>query len=107
MTLNTKQRELLRRLTLNDETALSVVMSGKTPGWKTLLDDQTRALVRLAGLVALECENATFQVAWDTAWAAGVSDEEILETIIAVAPLVGTTRIASALSRVEAALDNG
>jgi 4-carboxymuconolactone decarboxylase len=105
--LTTEHRELLRRLTLNDETALSVVMSGKTPSLKTLLDDKTRALVRVAGLVALDCETASLQVGWDAAWAAGSSDEEILETIIAVAPLVGTTRIASALPRVEAALNNG
>jgi alkylhydroperoxidase/carboxymuconolactone decarboxylase family protein YurZ len=103
MALTTNHRELMRRLALCDEGTLSKVMSGRIPG-EALLDHHTRALVRLAGLVALGSETASFQVARDEAWAAGADDEEILETVIVVAPFVGTTRIASIIPQLDAAM---
>jgi alkylhydroperoxidase/carboxymuconolactone decarboxylase family protein YurZ len=99
MPLNTEHRELVRRLTLNDEGALSEVMSGDSPGSAALLDDRTRALVRLAALVALDSEVASFQAARDAAWAVGVIDEEIVDTVVAVAPIVGSARIDSIVPR--------
>jgi 4-carboxymuconolactone decarboxylase len=106
MTLGTEHRELIRRLTLNDEQALSDVMSGRNPDAVTLLDERARALVRLAGLVALDSESASLQAARDAAWAAGVEDEEIVDAVVAVAPIVGTARIASIVPRLATILAN-
>jgi len=102
--LEAQQRELLRRLTLNDEQALRDVMTGRTPGSDALLDDKNRALVKLAALVALDSETASLQVGVDVAHAAGAADEEIIETVLVIAPIVGTTRISSANPRLAAVL---
>jgi len=104
MTLRTEHRELIRRLTLNDERALRNVMSGQDSDAVTLLDERTRALVRLAGLVALDSESTSLQAVRDAAWAAGAADEEIVDTVLAVAPIVGTTRIASVVPRLSTIL---
>ena len=104
MTLGSEHRELLRRLTLNDEKTLRQVISGRNVG-RQLLDDQTRALVKLAGLVALEAGIASLQVARDEVWATGAGDEEIVDTVLAVAPIVGTRRVASTAPRLAIALE--
>lgn len=100
-------RELLRRLTLNDESALALVLGGRDPAVDSLIDNRTRTLVRLAGLVALDSETASLQAAVDRARAAGVSNEEIVETVLMVAPIVGATRIGSVAPRLALALEAG
>jgi alkylhydroperoxidase/carboxymuconolactone decarboxylase family protein YurZ len=105
MTLKSEQRRLLRRLTLNDEPALADVMAGRVPGESGLIDDKTRSLVRIAGLVALDANTPSLQAAVDNAFAAGAEDEEILEVILAVAPIVGSSRISSMLPRVHRTLE--
>jgi 4-carboxymuconolactone decarboxylase len=101
MALGTEHRELLRRLTLNDERALRHAMASN----QQLLDDRTRALVRIAGLVALDAEIASLQLARDEVWRAGAGDEEIVDTVVAVAAIVGATRIASTIPRLAITLD--
>ena len=102
--LEAQQRELLRRLTLNDETAVKDVMTERIPGSNSLLDAKNRALVKLAALVALDSETASLQAGVDVAHAAGAADEEIVETVLVIAPIVGTTRISSANPRLAALL---
>ena len=60
------------------------------------LDDKTRALVRLAGLIALEAAPASYQWGVASAVAAGATDEEIVGVLVAVAPVVGMARAGSA-----------
>lgn len=107
MALGPEHRKLLRRLTLNDERALKGVLSGRKQGKETLLDDRTRALVRVAGLVALDAEGASFQVARDEVLATGAGDEEIVDTVVSVAPIVGMTRTASIVPRLATVLKTG
>lgn len=104
MSLGTEHRELLRRLTLNDEKTLRQVVSGRKG---SLLDDRTRALVKLAGLVALDAQIASLQVAREEVWATGIGDEAIVDTVIAVAQIVGATRVASTIPRLAIMLDSG
>lgn len=106
MTLGKQHRELLRRLTLNDEKMLGHVVSGRKVGNRALLDDQTRALVKVAGLVALEAEISSLQVGRDEVWASGAGNEEIVDTVIAIAPIVGSTALASTIPRLTIALDS-
>jgi alkylhydroperoxidase/carboxymuconolactone decarboxylase family protein YurZ len=54
--------------------------------------------------VALDSETQSLAAAIDAAHAAGAGDEEILETVLVIAPIVGTTRASSALPRLEEAL---
>ncbi|HXV72287.1 MAG TPA: hypothetical protein VEB69_12925 [Acidimicrobiia bacterium] len=106
MALRKDHRELLRRLTLNDERTLRQVISGSKESKQQLLDDRTRALVRLAGLVALGAEIASLQVARDEILKVGAGDEEIVDTVLAVSSIIGITRVESAIPRLAIALDN-
>ncbi|HEU4895379.1 MAG TPA: hypothetical protein VFT85_06040 [Acidimicrobiia bacterium] len=106
MTLKPEHRELLRRLTLNDVETLRKAVSGSEPGAPSLLDEKTGALVKLAGLVALEAEIASLQVVRDEVWAAGGGDEAIVGTVMAVAPIVGTARVAAIVPRLAIALSS-
>lgn len=102
--MKSEHRELLRRLTLSDEVALTDVMAGRLPGSRILLEDRTRSLVRLAGLVALDAKTSSLQASIETALAAGASDEEVVEVVLVVAPIVGSSRISSVLPRLRRAL---
>ncbi|HSO49247.1 MAG TPA: hypothetical protein VLS86_01760 [Acidimicrobiia bacterium] len=95
--LTSAQRELLRRLALNDERALSDVIIGSNPLVSDLLDDKTRALVRLAGVITVGPEETSLRAAVDSARGSGARDEEILGTVISIAPMVGGTIISLAL----------
>lgn len=106
MSLGTDQRELLRKLTLNDEKTLRLAVSGRKIGTRDLLDDRTRALVKFAGLVALDAQIASLQVARDEVWKTGAGDEAIIDTVMAVAHVVGATRIAAAVPRLVITLDS-
>ncbi len=55
--------ELLRRLALNDEAALATALDGLDQSGDALIDDRTRSLVRIAGLVALDSGTASLQAA--------------------------------------------
>ena len=79
-------------------------MSGRDPGPDTLLDDKTRALVKLAALVALDSRTATLRAGVDLAHATGAEDEEIIETALVIANIVGTTRIGAARPRLATVL---
>lgn len=97
------QLELLRRLTLSDDHALSQVMSGQGVECP-LLDERTSALVRLAGQVAMEGNVASFQWAVDTALAAGAEDAEIVDVLPVIASIVGVARVNAATRTLATAL---
>ncbi|HEU4319664.1 MAG TPA: carboxymuconolactone decarboxylase family protein [Acidimicrobiia bacterium] len=103
--MKSEQRQLLRRLTLSDDAALADVMSGRLSGETDLLDDKTRGLVRVAGLVALDAKDSLLSAVIETAFGAGANDEEIVEVMLAVAPIVGSSRISSVLPRVSRVLE--
>jgi alkylhydroperoxidase/carboxymuconolactone decarboxylase family protein YurZ len=92
--------ELLRRLTLGDENAFDNLAHDEVACG---LDHRTSALVLIAALVALEAEGASYQVAIDRAHAAGLDDEEILEAVVVISPLVGAARLGSAVPELSAA----
>lgn len=87
-------QRLLRHLTLGDEAAVDQLMRGQVA---SQLDHKRSALVGVAALVALDAGSLSYQVAIDNAHAAGVYDEEIVEAVMAISPLVGAARIGSAL----------
>jgi len=92
-----EQERLLRLLALNDEATVSAVVGASLTAQDTpALDDKTRALVRLAGLIALEAAPASYQWGVASAVAAGATDEEIVGVLVAVAPVVGMVRAGSA-----------
>lgn len=97
-------QRLLRLLTIGEETAVDQALHGLEP---SRLDPKTSTLVMIAALVATEGDGTSYQSAIDRAHVAGASDDEIRGTLTAIGPLVGSARIASAISVVSLALSDG
>ena len=68
------------------------------------LDGQTLMLVRIAALVAVDAPPASYLLNLGVAGEVGVGPEEIRGVLAAVAPIVGTPRVASATGNVARAL---
>ena len=100
-----KYKENLRRLALNDERFVdSVLGMGRDTVEVSQLDQKTHALVRLAASLAMDAALSSYQSTVEMALAAGASFDEIVGTLIAVAPTVGLTRAVSAAPELALAL---
>ena len=77
-------------------TAASVEASG--------LDPQTLMLVRIAALVAVDAPPSSYLLNLGAATEMGVDGERVRDVLAAVAPTVGTARVASAVGNVVRAL---
>ena len=98
-------KENLRRLALNDERFVdSVLGMGRDTVEVSQLDQKTHALVRLAASLAMDAAISSYQSTVELALAAGASFDEIVGTLIAVAPTVGLTRAVSAAPELALAL---
>jgi 4-carboxymuconolactone decarboxylase len=69
------------------------------------LDGKSLMLVRVAALVAVDAPPISYAVNLDFARDAGVDAEQLRAVLMAVAPIVGTARIASATTNIAEALD--
>ena len=68
------------------------------------LDGQTLVLVRIAALVAVDAPPASYMLNLGAAGEVGVDEEQVRGVLAAVAPIVGTARVASATGNIVAAL---
>lgn len=103
--MDERLEELLRRLALSDEATVESVLEmrlSEPPGGG--LDVKTTALVRLAGLMALQASRPSYEWGVSLAVAAGASDEEVVGVLIALAPIVGSVRMYGALNGIAAAI---
>ncbi len=98
-------QETLRRLALNDERFVEAVlgMGGGTVE-DSRLDHKTHALVRLAASFAIDAAPSSYQANTEMALAAGADIDEIVGTLIAVAPTIGLARVVSAAPELALAL---
>ena len=95
------REETLRRLGLEDESAVESMFAMRLDNVEASgLDPKTHALVRLSALAALGAAPVSFQSNVEAALAAGVTDDEIVGTLIAVAPVIGLARVISATPKV-------
>lgn len=98
-------KDRLRSLAMNDERFVESVLAIDVNGVEiSRLDPKTHALVRLGALLAIDAAPATYQWNVDAALSAGASVDEVVGTLVAVAPTVGVTRVVSAASEVALAL---
>jgi 4-carboxymuconolactone decarboxylase len=92
--------EHLRRLALHDETLIESVLAMRlkraSPDRAQRLTPKTHALVRLAALLALGAAPVSYQWSVEAALEADATTEEILGTMIAVAPISGIARVVQA-----------
>ena len=83
--------DLLARMTAD-----SVEVSG--------LDEQAIMLVRIAALVAVDAPPGSYLLNLEMAGNVGLSAEHVSGVLAAIAPIVGTARVASATGRIVEAL---
>ncbi len=68
------------------------------------LDDRTMMLVRIAALVAVDAPPASYLLNLGAAGDVGVDEEQVRGVLAAVAPVVGTARVAAAAGNIARAL---
>jgi 4-carboxymuconolactone decarboxylase len=103
--MSADHEERLRRLALHDDRLIqSMLAIPPGPVEASGLDQKICALVRLGALVALDAACVSYQ--WGVQWAlaAGATADEIVGTLMAVAPITGVTRIVAAAPEVALAL---
>jgi 4-carboxymuconolactone decarboxylase len=71
---------------------------------QSTLDAQSVMIARIAALVAVDAPPISYLVNLGAAGEAGVDAETVQGVLIAVAPIVGTARVASAASKMARAL---
>jgi len=74
-------------------------------GAASSLDVQTLALVRIAALAAVDAPPVSYLLNLAAASEVGIDPEEVRGVLIAIAPIVGTARVASATGKIVDALD--
>ena len=68
------------------------------------LDERTLMLVRIAALVAVDAPPVSYLLNLEVAGKVGVDEEQVRGVLTAIAPIVGTARVASAASKMVRAL---
>jgi alkylhydroperoxidase/carboxymuconolactone decarboxylase family protein YurZ len=98
-------RTALRSLAINDERFIERVLSMRLDdldGWR--LDPKAHAAARLGALIALDAAPATYQWNTSNALSSGVTADEIVGALIAVAPIVGIAKVVSAAQEIALAI---
>jgi alkylhydroperoxidase/carboxymuconolactone decarboxylase family protein YurZ len=96
--------EGLRRLVLHDEGCIQSMLGIHLRDNALGLEPRTQALVRLGGLVAMGAAPLSYHWAAEAALDAGATAEDVVGTLIAVAPISGLARVISATSEVAMAI---
>ncbi|HSJ43166.1 MAG TPA: carboxymuconolactone decarboxylase family protein [Euzebyales bacterium] len=100
-----ERERTLRRLALHDDDVIRSILAVDTGTWKvSCIDPRTHALVRLGALIALDAPVVAYQACTATAVAAGATADDIVDALIAVAPLTGEARLVAAASALALAI---
>lgn len=88
------------------ETPVLDLMAGMTAGSAAAsgLDPETLMLVRIAALVAVDAPTVSYVLNLDAAAELDVDPERVRGVLAAIAPVVGTARVASAMTKIAEAL---
>jgi 4-carboxymuconolactone decarboxylase len=97
--------ELLRRLALNDEKSVGMVLaSSSSTGAEVALVPKVDLLVRLGALVAVGAATPSLRRTVELALAAGATEAEIVGVLVAVAPTVGLARVVDTAPKLATAI---
>ena len=93
--------------TQSGDTPLLDLLTGMTASSleSTSLDPRSLMLVRIAALVAVDAPPASYMLNLGAAGELGVTADEVEGLLAGVAPIVGTTRIVSAVGKLMRSLD--
>jgi 4-carboxymuconolactone decarboxylase len=106
MSQTVRFQETLRRLAMIDEGFVEDQAGlGLGPAAASALDPKTAALLRVAASVALGSPAVCLEWSTGRALAAGASEDEIADVLLAIAPVAGLGRVVCAAPGVAAALD--
>jgi alkylhydroperoxidase/carboxymuconolactone decarboxylase family protein YurZ len=97
-------KEHLRRLALHDDALLDITTADGSAFAKSVVDERTETLVRVAATIAVDAAPSSFQHAVTHALAAGATSEQIVATLEAVAPVTGAARVVQCVPKVALAL---
>ncbi len=95
---------LLRRLALNDEESVGMVLASGSDAGPAPLLPKVDLLVQLGALLALGAATSSLRATVDRAVEAGATESEIVGVLIAVAPAVGLARVVSTAPRLATAI---
>jgi alkylhydroperoxidase/carboxymuconolactone decarboxylase family protein YurZ len=96
---------LLRRLALNDEQSVGMVLtSGSGAAGAAALLPKVDLLVRLGALLALGAATASLRATVERAMQAGATEAEIVGVLVAAAPAMGLARVVSSAPRLAMAI---
>lgn len=98
--------DVLAKLAIRDDAFIQSILAGKDEDSILLseLDPKTHALARVAALVALDAPTPLYMWAIETAREAGLTDREIVGSLVAVLPAVGAPRVVAAAPKLGLAL---
>ena len=100
-----KSQETLRRLAIIDEGFVEdQARLGLSLAGESALDAKTAALLQLAASITLGSPAVCLQWSAGRALAAGATDDEIADALLAIAPVTGLGRVVSAAPEVATAL---
>ena len=97
-------KQHLRRLAVHDEALLDSIAVEGSSFATSVIDERTAALVRVAATIAVDAAPSSFQHAVAFALAAGVTSDEIVACLEAVAPVTGAARVVGCAPKVALAL---
>jgi len=110
-----RYQEILRRLAIIDDGFVDD-RAGLGPAltWARVLDPKSAALVQVGALAAIGSPAVCLEWSTTRALAAGATEDEITDVLLAIAPVVGLGRVVNAVSGmadafgydIEAALEN-
>ena len=110
-----RYQEILRRLAIIDDGFVEdPAWLGLGPAGTRVLDARTAALVQVGALAAIGSPAVCLEWSTTRALAAGATEDEITDVLLAIAPVVGLGRVVNAVSGmadafgydIEAALEN-
>ena len=86
-------QEHLRRLAVHDDALLEAIAVEGSSFARSVVDEKTAALVRVAATIAVDGAPSSFQHAVAHALAAGATREEIVACLESVTPVTGAARV--------------
>ena len=98
-------QDVLRHLAVNDRRMVASLQAPGAADRRPTLDAREVALARVASLVAADASVETFRWTVGDALEAGMSPDEVVGVLLAVAPLVGFARVATTAPKLALALD--
>jgi alkylhydroperoxidase/carboxymuconolactone decarboxylase family protein YurZ len=97
-------KQHLRRLAIHDDLLLEAIAVQDSAFARSVIDERTAALIRVAAAVAVDAAPATVQRAVALALSAGARKDEIVASLEAVTPVTGAARVVGCAPEVALAL---